>query len=311
MNQTLSKKKSLGHRFILALTTYKSFYIMLIPGLAFIVIFCYGPMFGLAIAFQNFKVAKGVFNSPWVGFANFTYLLGNRMFIGAFWNTVMISLYKILFGFPVPIILALLINEVRLSGIRRTVQTIIYLPHFMSWVTMFGLIFVFLGEFGPLNYIIKALGDKAVFFLSDTRYFRGLLVVSDIWKEMGWNSVIYLAALAGVSQELYESAVMDGASRIRCILSISLPSIAPTIAVMFLLRIGGILNAGFEQIFIMYNPSVFSVADIIDTYVYRIGLVNGNFGVSAAAGMFKSVIACVFVIGTNQIMKFFDQESLW
>ena len=298
--------------FFPAVWKYKYFYLMLIPGLLYIIIFHYLPMAGLAMAFQNFKLTKGIFGSSFNGLANFQTLFRTDMFSRAFGNTVIISAYKILFGFPIPILLALFINEIRVSAFKRTVQTIFYLPHFLSWIVMFGLVFNFVKEMGPINYLIRALGGKTIFFLSDVRYFRGVVVISDIWKEMGWNAIIYLAALASVPNELYESATIDGASRMKCVLRISLPYILPTIVIMFLLRIGGILNAGFEQIYALYNSSVFSVGDIIDTYVYRTAMTGDpKFAVAAAGGMFKSVIACVLVVATNKLMGKFDQETLF
>ena len=310
-SRRIAKDVGRKKRFFASLWKYRYFYIMLIPGLIYIVVFHYLPMAGLAMAFQDFKLVKGIFGSSFNGFANFEYLFRSDMFIRAFYNTVIISLYKILFGFPAPIILALFINEIRVRAFKRTVQTIFYLPHFLSWIVMFSLVFNFVKEMGPLNYLIRALGGKSIFFLSDVRYFRGVVVVSDIWKEVGWNAIIYLAALSAVPQELYESATIDGASRIKCLMRISLPYIMPTIVIMFLLRIGSILNAGFEQIFSLYNSSVFSVGDIIDTYVYRIGLKDVKFGVAAAAGMFKSAIACIMVIATNKLMGRFDQGTLF
>jgi len=298
-------------RLITALVRYKYLYLLLVPGILYIIIFCYGPMIGLVISFQDFKITKGVFGSKFVGFDNFTYLLKSPQFLAAFRNTCIISLYKIIFSFPTPILLALLINEIRINIFKRSVQTIIYLPHFLSWVIMYGLIFNLLKDFGPINQLVRAFGGDTIFFLSDVRYFRGVVVLSDIWKEMGWNSIIYLAALAGVPLELYESAKMDGANRVNIIFGISLPYILPTIIIMFLLRIGNVLNVGFEQIISLYNPSVYSVGDIIDTYVFRVGFIQTEFGVSAAAGMFKSVIACIMVVFMNNMMRKYEQESLF
>lgn len=294
-----------------ALIRYRYFYLMLIPGVAYILLFHYAPMFGLTIAFQDYKVSKGVLGSAFVGLDNFRYLFRSDMFRSALRNTFIVSGLKILFGFPMPILFALLMNELRAAWYKRTVQTILYMPHFLSWAIMFGLVFSFVTEMGPLNSLIRAFGGKTIFFMSDTRYFRAVLVVSDIWKEVGWNAIIYLAALAAVPQDMYEAATIDGASRFKCMTRISLPCILPTIMVMFLLRVGGILNAGFEQIFTMYNPSVFSVADIIDTYVYRIGIKETKFSVSAAAGMFKSVVACIMVFTANYLAQRAEQESLF
>ncbi|MDR1559396.1 MAG: ABC transporter permease subunit, partial [Clostridiales bacterium] len=212
---------TLARRFIRAVTQYKSLYLMLLPGLLFIIIFNYTPMFGLAIAFQDYRIVKGVFGSKFVGLDNFIYLFKSIQFQYALKNTLIISLYKILFGFPIPIILALLLNEVRARFFKKTVQTILYLPHFLSWIIMFGLVFNLVKEYGAVNYIVRMFGGKTIFFLSDTQYFRWIIVISDVWKEMGWNAIIYLAALAAVSQELYEAAVIDGASRVKCMLYIS------------------------------------------------------------------------------------------
>jgi putative aldouronate transport system permease protein len=305
------KRTSAGSRMIRALSRYKYLYLLLIPGLVYLFVFYYLPMLGLVIAFQDYKPFLGVWKSKLIGFDNFAYLFHSDQFVSAVWNTFIISGYKIIFGFPVPILFALLMNEIRSRTLKRSIQTVLYLPHFLSWVIMFGLLFSFLSEFGPVNQLIGLFGGKPIFFLSDTRYFRTVVVVSDIWKEVGWSAIIYLAALAGIPPELYEAATIDGASRIKCILKISLPSILPTITIMLLLRIGGILNAGFEQILNLYNPSVFSMGDIIDTYVYRIGLLQTKFGYSAAAGMFKSIIALILVMTTNFFVKRTEQEGLF
>ncbi|GHU83510.1 protein LplB [Clostridia bacterium] len=294
-----------------ALFRYRWLYALLIPGLIWLVLFCYLPMFGLVIAFQDYKLFGGVWKSPLIGFDNFAYLFRSNMFLSALGNTFIISAYKLLFGFPVPILFALMMNELRSRKLKRTVQTVLYLPHFLSWVIMFGLIFNFLSEFGPLNKLIGMLGGQPIYFLSDTRYFRGVVVVSDIWKEVGWSAIIYLAALAGISPDLYEAATIDGASRFKCLLHISLPGILPTITIMLLLRVGAIMNVGFDQIFNLYNPAVLSVGDIIDTYVYRIGLLQTKFGYSAAAGMFKSVVALALVLITNFFVKKTEQGGLF
>lgn len=268
-------------------------------------------MAGLVIAFQDYKVFLGISGSKFVGFANFERLFQTSKFLSVLANTFIISGYKILFGFPVPIILALMINEVRQKGFQRTVQTVVYLPHFLSWVIMSGIVMNLLapGD-GVINLIIKAVGGKPVFFLAESSYFRTILVVTDIWKEMGWNAIIYLAALAGVPQELHEAAVIDGSNRLQRIFYISLPYILPTITVMFLLRLGGVLNAGFDQVFSLYNSAVYDVADVLDTYVYRIGVVDRKYGFSTAVGLFKSVVACIFVLTFNYIANKAGQEAL-
>ncbi|BFT70008.1 MULTISPECIES: ABC transporter permease subunit [Paenibacillus] len=290
-------------RLLKNLVRYKYFYMMLIPGLLYIAIFHYAPMFGLVIAFQDYQIFNGVWGSKFVGFDNFMYLFQAPQFITAMKNTFIISAYKIILGFPVPILLALLINEVRILIFKRSIQTILYLPHFLSWIVMSGLMFNFLSDQGPVNKLIKMMGEKAIYFFSDEVYFRSILVISDIWKEMGWNAIIYLAALTVVSQDLYEAAKMDGATRFQCMMKISLPSIMPIIMIMLLLRMGSVLNVGFEQVFNLYNPMLYGVGDIIDTYVYRIGVLENKFHISAAAGMFKSVIACIMVVTTYYFLE--------
>ncbi len=290
---------------------YRYFYLMLIPGVIYVVLFHYVPMGGLAIAFQDYKIFLGIQGSKFVGFANFQRLFLTPKFLEVLRNTFIISGYKILFGFPVPILLAILINEVRQRAFQRTVQTVIYLPHFISWVIMSGIVMnLFAPGDGLFNLIRIALGQKPIFYMAEPQYFRTILVVTDIWKEMGWGAVIYLAALSGVPQEIHEAAVIDGANRIQRIAYIALPCILPTIMVMFLLRLGGVLNAGFDQVFSMYNSAVYDVADILDTYVYRIGVVDRKYGFSTAVGLFKSVIACAFVLTFNYLSDKAGQETL-
>lgn len=291
---------------------YKNFYFMLIPGLVYILIFHYGPMFGLVISFKNYKIFQGVLGSPWVGMDNFTKLFSSLKFYEVLTNTFLISLYKIVFGFPAPILLAILINEVKNRFFMRSVQTIVYLPHFISWVVTSGLVISFLSPTdGFANGVIKWFGGEPVFFMGQPEYFRSILVSSDIWKEFGWSAIIYLAALAGVSPEMYEAAIIDGATKIQRIIHITIPSILPTIIILLLLRIGGVLNAGFEQVLSMYNPAVYSVGDIIDTYVYRVGIIERNYGFSTAVGLFKSLIACLLLVSANWLAKRLKQDGIF
>ena len=297
---------------VVNLIKYKYFYLMLIPGLVYIIMFRYMPIIGSHIAFKDYKIFKGIWGSPWYGFQNFTRLFQSNSFLPVMRNTVILSFYKILFGFPVPIILALLLNEVTRIRFKRTIQTIAYLPHFISWVVIATLTHSLLSPVdGILNVVIQKLGFQPIFFLGDSRYFRGVLVVTDIWKEMGWSAIIYLAALAGIPLDMYEAATIDGASKMQKLRFITLPSLVPTIMIMLLLRVGGILNAGFEQVFTMYNAAVYDVADIIDTYVYRVGIKDTRYGFSAAVGLFKSVIACAMVVTCNALARRFEQESLF
>lgn len=307
-NGDLRRREALGT----ALYKYRCLYLMLIPGLTYVVLFKYLPIAGNVIAFKDYKIFKGIWGSPWCGLENFVRLFESGNFYAIIRNTLVISLYKVLIGFPIPILLALLINEVNNAAFKKTVQTVAYLPHFISWVVISSLAATLLSPSdGVINMARGRMGLDPIFFMGDSRYFRAVLVLSDIWKEMGWSAIIYLAALAGIPQDMYEAATIDGASKMQKLVYITLPSIVPTIIIMLLLRVGGILNAGFEQVFTMYNPSVYDVADIIDTYVYRVGIVQTKYGFSAAVGLFKSVIACAMVVTCNWLSGKAEQETLF
>lgn len=278
--------------------------LLFLPGLIWFIIFRYGPMYGLLMAFQDYSLVKGIGGSPFVGFKHFQYLFTGPDFLPVLRNTLIISAYKILFGFPAPIILALMLNEVKKNTFKRTIQTISYLPHFFSWVVLAGMVMMALSpSVGIVNQIIQAFGGEPIYFLADKAWFRTVLVASDVWASIGWGSIIYLAAIAGLDPELYEAAVLDGANRMQRIRYITLPGIAPIVAVMLILRVGSILDAGFDQVMNLYNPPVYDVADIIDTYMYRMGIGGFQFSLTTAAGMFKSVIGFVMVITTNILAK--------
>ncbi|NHW33036.1 sugar ABC transporter permease [Paenibacillus aceris] len=264
-------------------------------------------MGGIMIAFQDFKIAGSMFTSPWVGLKWFRILFESPDFWVALKNTVIISLYKLVFNFPAPIILALLLNEVLSGTFKRIVQTIVYFPHFVSWVVLGGILFsVFSVDTG----LLKLLGFSSSPMMNPDA-FRGFLVGSEMWKEAGWGTVIYLAAIAGVNPELYEAARMDGANRFQLVRHITLPSIASTIVVLLILRTGQILNAGFDQIFILYNPLVYNVSDILDTYVYRVGLTMGRYSFAAAAGLFQSVVGLIMLLTTNWLVRRMGERGLW
>jgi putative aldouronate transport system permease protein len=272
-------------------------------------------MYGLTIAFKNvspFDGLRGILSAEWVGLRHFENFVNSYYFWNILRNTLLISLYRLLFGFPLPIILAILFNEVRNVIFKRTVQTISYLPHFISMVVLCGLVTTLLStDGGFVNGLLVKLGFEPIMFLSDTRYFRSVIVASGIWKEVGWNSIIYLAAIAGIDPQLYEAATVDGANKFQQIRHITLPGITFIAVIMLILNIGHIMDAGFEQIFLLYSPAVYEVADIIDTYVYRKGLVEVQYSYAAAVGMFKSVIALILVLGSNYIAKKFGQEGIW
>lgn len=286
-------------------------YIMLIPGLLLLIIFRYIPITGLVIAFKDYNVYTGIWESKWVGLKHFSALFNTPDFGRILMNTIIISFYKIIFGFPAPIILAIFLNEIKSLHFKRVAQNIFYLPHFLSWVIISGLAFDVFSKSGIINQIIKFIGMEPIFFLGDPRYFRSVLVVSDMWKETGWGTIIYLAALTSIDPNIYEAAKIDGAGKLRQIIHITIPGITPTIIVLFIIRISKIMDAGQDQILMMYNPMVMKVSDIIDTYVYRVGLGQGKYSFTSAVGMFKSVIAFVMVFSANRFIKRVGGEGLW
>lgn len=291
------------------------YYLLLLPGLLYLIIFHYIPMFGIIISFkeyQPFMGVEGIFTSEWVGLKHFQKFFNSYYFWDILGNTLAISLLKFIFGFPAPIIFALLLNEVRNKKFMKTVQTISYLPHFLSWVVVSGLLVTLLStDNGLINIIREAMGKESIMFLGDPKYFRQVLVISDIWKGIGWGSIVYLAAISGVDQEMYEAAYIDGANRWRRIWHITLPSISHIVVIMLIFSVGGLLNAGFEQIFLLYSPAVYSVANIIDTFVYREGLQSNNYSYATAVGLFKSLVSMFLLLLTNFIAKRLDQEGIW
>ncbi|MDR6883737.1 ABC transporter permease subunit [Bacillus sp. 3255] len=286
---------------------HKYYYLLLLPGIIYFVIFKYIPMGGVMIAFQDFKIAGSMFTSPWAGLKWFRILFESPDFWVALRNTVIISFYKLLFNFPAPIILALLLNEVLNGAFKRIIQTIVYFPHFVSWVVLGGILFsVFSVDTG----LLKLLG-LSTSPLMNPEVFRGFLVGTEMWKEVGWGTVIYLAAIAGVNPDLYEAARMDGANRFQLVRHITLPCITSTIVVLLILRSGQILNAGFDQVFILYNPLVYGVSDILDTYVYRVGLTMGRYSFAAAAGLFQSAVGLLLLLFTNWLVRRMGERGLW
>lgn len=292
---------------------YRYLYLLILPGILYFVIFRYIPMYGVVIAFQDFSINKGIWGSKWVGLEQFRRLFLGLSFPAVFRNTVIISLCKLVMGFPAPIILALLLNEVKSRKFKKITQTIVYLPHFISWVILAGLISMFLHpDTGLINEIVKFFNDgKGIDFLVSKEYFRSILVITDIYKGIGWGSIVYIAAISSIDSTIYEAAMVDGAGRLAQIWHITLPALKSTIVVMFILNMGGILNAGFEQILLLYNPRVYDVADIIDTYVYRNGIMSSNYSMSTAAGLFKSVISMALIIFTNKMAHLLEEDGLW
>lgn len=313
-----NKKRGKAHRYFCNVWRHRQLMLMILPTLAYFIIFRYGPITGIVIAFQDFipRMGSGFFKSilesEWVGLDNFRRFIHSMNGVQIVVNTILISLYKIIFGFPAPIILAILLNEIRNDKFKKVTQTICYLPHFISWVILAGIIRIMISpDYGILIPVFKALNMDVINFLGEPALFRSLLVSTDIYQSIGWGSIIYLAAISGIDHELYEAAAIDGAGKLKKLLYITLPSISSTIVVMFILRIGKILSAGFDQVFNLYNPAVYQVADIIDTYIYRVGLVQAQFSYTAAIGFFQSLIGFTLVLTTNFIAKRTGQEGIW
>lgn len=269
---------------------------MMFPGIAVLFIFSIIPVLGGVIAFQDFNPGRGFFHSEWVGLDNFRYLLELRDSRTIFLNTVFIAVMKMIAHLVVPLIFALMLHELVFSRLKRWIQTIVYLPHFLSWVILSGVVAQLLSSDGPFNRLIEALGGQSIMFLGDNRWFPYVIVASDTWKEFGFETIIYLAALTGISPDLYEAAEVDGASRWRKLVHVTLPGIVTTVVLLATLSLGNILNAGFEQIFNLYNPLVYESGDIIDTYVYRVGLLNIQYGLGTAVGLMKSVVSFVLIV---------------
>lgn len=304
-------KQGIMRRLLRSIRRYKVMYLLLVPGIAYFTIFKYIPMFGLILSFKKYNVVLGFWDSPWVGMANFTQFFNGAYFWDLIENTVLISLYKLLFGFSAPVILALMLNEISTQWFKRIVQTITYLPHFLSWVIVYGLMLALLspGE-GVVNVILKQMGYESISFLTSPNWARFLVVVSDIWKEIGWGAILYLAALAGIDPSLYESARIDGASKWRQIWHVTLPGIRNVIIVLLIIKLSHILDAGFDQIFMMANVFNQEKIDIIDTWVYREGVQRLQMGIATAVGMFKSLIGLVLVVSANELAKKFDGQ-IW
>ena len=286
-------------------------YIMILPVIIYIAVFCYKPMYGVIIAFKNFRPAVGIMDSPWVGLKHFITFFNDYYFWRILKITFSISALSILFGFPAPILLALLINEIRNTKFKRAVQTISYMPYFISMVIICGLIKTFCQSDGIITDLVVALGGERVNLLASKNWFYPIYIISNIWQNIGWDSIIYLAALAGIDQEQYEAARVDGAGRIRQIISVTLPGLMPTITILFILKMGNILNVGFEKILLLYSPTTYEVADVISTYVYRIGILDANFSYSTAIGLFNSVVNIIFLLLTNALSKKMNNSGLF
>lgn len=291
---------------------HKYLYLMILPVILYYFIFHYVPMYGAMIAFKDFQIGDGFLGSRWVGFEHFTNFFNSYYFKRLLTNTLLINVYMLLFSFPAPILFALLINEISGSVFKRTVQTITYLPHFISMIVVCGMITQFLARDGFLTDLLVFFGMERTALLGDPAYFRTIYVVSDIWQGIGWGSIIYLAAITGINPELYEAARIDGANRFRQIVNITLPGIAPIIIILLILKIGHMLDVGFDKIILLYNPNTYSTADVISTFVYRKGLGESNqFSYTTAVGLFQSAINFILLILANRFSAKVSESSLW
>lgn len=298
MEKDMNKKSVARPRYTLAIFKKElPLHLMIVPGLILVLIFSYTPMAGLIIAFQKFIPSKGMFgDQEWVNLDNFKYVFSLPGFSRALTNTIIIAFWKIILGLAVPVVFALLLNEARNKLFKKTVQTIVYLPYFMSWVVLGGIFMDMLSPSGGIiNQIITGLGGKPIFFLGNNEYFQPTLIVTDIWKNFGYGAIVYLAAILGIDQELYEAAQIDGANRWKQTWHITLPGMRMIIVLMMVLSLGNVLNAGFDQVFNMYSTAVYESGDIVDTFVYRLGLIDAQYGPATAVGLFKSIISTLFI----------------
>jgi len=286
-------------------------YCLLLPGVIWLILFAYVPMNGLRMAFYNYNVFKGFEGSIFVGWSNFVTLFKGADFPRAVKNTLQIGVLQILICFPVPILLALLITEIRVKFLSKITQTLTFLPYFISTVVVVGMTVNFLSpSTGVINLILNKLGFESIYFIMEAKYFKGIYIIMTLWQTAGFNAVVYIAAIAGIDKTLYESASVEGATRIQQIIHITIPGIMSTIVVMLIMQLGGIIKVGYEAIMLLYQPSTYSAADVIGTYTYRLGIVQNNFGLSTAAGLFESVVALVLVLTANALCKKFTESSI-
>lgn len=299
----LARKKMWNSRYL---------YLLLLPGLIWYLVFMYAPLYGIQIAFRDFMPALGISGGKWVGMKYFVQFFNSPYFLRLIKNTLGISVYSIVVGFPIPIILALLINEVRNKYFQKSVQTIVYLPHFISAVVVVSIITSLLSPSnGLINQVIEFFGGDPIFFMAEPKYFKTIYVLSDIWQSAGYGSIVYLAALTSIDPSLYEAARVDGATKWQQLIHITLPSLLPTIMIMLILRMGGIFTVGYEKILLMYNEATYPTADVISTYVYRRAFENGEYSFSAAIGLFNSLINFVVIVTFNKISRKISEVSLW
>lgn len=287
-------------------------YLMLLPGILYFLIFNYAPMYGVLIAFKDFNFKRGIMGSDWIGLENFRYMFQLDNFYSVFRNSMVLSLCRIAFTFPIPILLALFLNDVKNVKFQKTLQTLFYLPHFVSWVVIGSILVNFLSPTnGVINNIIQSLGGEPIFFLAEKKYFVPIVILTSLWKDSGWSTIIYLAAITGISGELYEAARIDGANKLQQLRFITFPCIKSTVVTMLILRLGSIMNNGFEQIFILQNSMNLSVSEVFETYTYRLGMLDGRYSFATTVGLFTSVIGVIFLLSSNYIAKKLGEDGIW
>lgn len=306
-----SKKPGFLSGWAIDIRKHTCIYLLALPVIAYYILFKYVPMYGVLIAFQDYVPAKGMMDSTWVGFKHFINFFQDPYFFRLLKNTLLISVQSIIFGFPAPIIFALLLNEVRSSKFKKVIQTTTYLPHFISMMVICGMITTFTSRTGLFNSIIAFFGGERSNLLARPELFRPIYIISDIWQGFGWNSIVYLAALSAVDTEQYEAAEIDGASKLKQIWHVTLPGILPTVVTMFILRLGGLLSVGFEKIILLANDMTYETADVISAYVYRRGILGGEYSYSTAVGLFNSVVNIIMVISANYVSRRVSETSLW
>lgn len=310
LNASVRAKKR--RSFLRRVRKHKLHLLMLLPVICWYLLFKYGPLYGITLAFKEFRLLDGIFGSPWVGMANYDRLFKSYNFWNVFRNTITIAALKFAFGFPAPIILALMLNELRAQKYKRVVQSLSYLPHFISWVILTGIFMVILSPTrGPVNSLLKSMGMDSIYFLGDPKYFRGTLVVTGIWKGVGWGSIVYLAALGGVNEELYDAARVDGCGRWARIWHVTIPGITPVVTIMLILAMGSLVEDDFDQIFNLLNDAVLGVGDVLGTFIYRQGVTNLDYGYATAVELFRNLISLVLVLSANFISKRINEYGLW
>ncbi|CVM75604.1 ABC transporter permease [Streptococcus pneumoniae] len=309
MNQEILKKSKIQLT-VEHIQKYWILYLMMIPATVLLILFTYGPMYGIIMAFQDFTVFKGYTGSPFVGLKHFQRLFSDPLFYRLFKNTFMVGVLDFLFSFPAPLIFALILNEVRKVRFKSVVQSISYLPHFIPLVVMVGIIFELFGSYGIINSLLSSLGMEPISFFTKSEWFLPFYIGSGVWKTIGWGSIIYMGALTNIDSTLYEAADMDGANRWHKMWHVTLPSLRPTVVTLFILNAGGIMQVGFEKVFLMSSPATYEVSDVLSTYVYRQGILNSDFSYSAAVGLFNNIVALLFVLLANKIAKKLGEEGI-